>query len=391
MAGPTLAQQSSEYFNQVMNDVGNAGAAGPAQGYVPPVVQEAATAARGFHPLSYVKSYGQIPGNLAKFANPATEFGAADMAASLPAGAGSIAAFLAANPAGNALASATGNPDAGYLASHVIKDAAIGAGLASFVPGVGTLLGGAAGGAFGALQGLFHHSNTNPDEAVVKRLQGVRDQTFSSLAGVLDPQTVAAVRSQYDQYLNDSSPTQVQDAQGNVHSVSGVDAGRARAFDYLSKVQAANQPTSLPGIPDQTTTGGLSAQEMLKLQEQTTRLMSPMYDQLRKEGTSEIQAWMQAATPAGQKIDSAITNLGKVYQGSLGELTAAYKLQAQAQPFLNAVASSVYNKGITAQNAPTANGGTLASLLAGGGQGQQAQVGQPPLATNYGASPLLIQ
>lgn len=351
----------------------------------------------------YVKSYGQIPGNFAKFINPGNEFGAADLAESLPGGAGSIAGYVAAAPLGHLAGQLTGNQQFGGLTKNVIKDAAIGAGIGSFVPipGVGTGLGAAAGGAIGALTSLFHKGGSDAD--TVKNLQGQRDAAFQSLSGMgISPSTLAAIRTEYDSMLNNSSPVSGQDAKGNPITLSGVDAGRARAFSYLSQVQqyqGAQPGAALPGLPDQSASStGLSAQSMLALQSETTKLMQPMYQQLQHQGDAEVNAWAAQATPAGQKVSAATQNLANVYKGNIGELEQAYQLQAQAQPFLNAVAANTYNQGLQAQASPSSSGSSLAQLLAsspsatGQASAQAGATGVPSTATNYGGNnPVLIQ
>lgn len=408
----TLAEQSAEYFNQVMNGpAGQAGGAGPAQGYVAPVAEQ--VAGGGFHPLAYAKSYGEIPGNLMKFANPSTEFGAADFAASLPTGAGSIAAYLAANPAGNLATSATGDPNEGYAVKTMMKDTALGAGLGNLIPipGVGAGVGAVAGALYGGVQSVLHSRNSqvNPDDATVARLQGARDSAFSSLQNAgLSPAQLQTIHQEYDRRLSDQSivtlqPGDVNPLDGKTtgkggQTLSNIDSARARAFSYLDSVSKAwsqNSSTLPPGFPAADATGsGMSAQQMLALQEQTSKLMAPMIDSARREGLSEIAAWQKAATPAGQHISAAVSNLAGMYSAGVGQLTDAYKLQAQGQPFLNAVAATTYNQGIKAQNASaagTASGGTLASVLAGNGA-PQASVQPAMTATNYGGNnPLLIQ
>lgn len=285
-----------------------------------------------------------------------------------------IASQLAANPVGNFLGQQTGNADFGHFAGSVIKDAGIGAGIGSFVPVIGTGLGAAAGGAIGALLGSKHQATQG------EQLAGMENQAWSGLAGMgVDPATIKSVQGEYQ----------------TLKSTQGVNA----ATSYLNQVyqyQGQNSQQSLPGLPNATT--GLDPAHIMAIQSSITGLMAPYMQGEQKANDAQINAFMQAATPAGQKISAATQHLGDLYKANNDEITNSYILQAQGEPFLNVLASSAYNKGILAQSGAGSSGASLASLLTGnagvasGSSSGQASVAPASTAANYGANnPVLIQ
>lgn len=336
-----------------------------------PVEETGASGGRIAGKIGMVKNFMGDLGALKSGEMPIGEF-LAEHGAGLSAMGLPLAAQLAANPVGNFLGNETGNQDFGHFSSSVIKGAGIGAGIGSIVPIVGTGLGAAAGGALGALFGSKHHASQ------AEQLSGMESQAWSGLSGMgVDANTIKAVQGEYQ----------------TLKASQGINA----ATSYLNQVyqyQGQNSQQNLPGLPNSQT--GLDPSHTLALQSAITGLMGPYMQQEAKTSNAQIDAFMRAATPEGQKISAATQHLGDLYKANNGEITNAYILQAQGEPFLNLLASSAYQKGLKAQAG--ASGSSLASLLTGsvGASGSASGTAFPnsnaPLATNYGgASPLLLQ
>lgn len=411
----TLAEQVAQNLASATapNSPLNPGVLGSSGGYAPPsfVEQAAEQAATGktkmFPLLSAFKN----------FANPAMpEYGASALGTALLPTVVPAAGYAGAHLAGNLLRGTSFGkdyPGAGSAVSSIGSGMAIGAGLGLAggpltplsVP-AGILGGGIAGAGAWLLGKHGGQTSTERWNQNLNMLIQRKNEAFDNLKqwGV-SPDVVEGVRQEYDSLLNNKNPINL--AKGDVNpytgqvltgplTLSGTDASHARAFNYLSQVEQTQQKNAppLPGLEDATAAAtGMNPKQMLALQEQTTQLMAPYMADIQKQGNAEIANWAQAATPLGQHISAATQSLANVYKGSLGKVNDAYILQAQGTPFLNALASTQYNAGVKAQqqSAAGSSGGSGLAALLQASPSPQANIGSPALATNYGASPLLIQ
>ncbi len=231
------------------------------------------------------------------------------------------------------------HPDAATALSKIGGGAAIGAGLGSFIPGLGTVAGGLAGGAVGGLQAIF----SQPTKSMDEKLAEAEGKTWQQLGGMgIDAKTLTDVQQEYNVLKNTQSPEAAQ--------------------NYISQVaQYAQSQQKLPGLPDPNT--GMDPARILAVQQQVTSLMAPYMERQAAASDAGINAMMQYATPEGQKISAATQHLGNMYKAGNQEITNAYILQAQGAPFLNMLESSTYNAGLKAQQG---GGGSssLADILA---------------------------
>lgn len=258
------------------------------------------------------------------------------------------------------------HPDVAPAIGTIGRDAAIGAGIGTLVPipGVGTLAGGLAGGVVGGLQTLFggHHQSAD------QQLANQENQVWTQLGATLPASQVQAVQNEYN-------------------AVKG-SYGQAMAANYLQQVQQTQAQSlfaNAPGLGQQNT------DQTLALQSQIAGMIGPYMEQQSKASSAQIDAFMRAATPDGQKISAATQHLGDMYKANNQEITDSYILQAQSQPLLDQMASTLYKQGVSA-SATGSSGGSLASLLSGNaGVASGAQSGQASLtpaitASNYGAN-----
>lgn len=257
------------------------------------------------------------------------------------------------------------HPDVAPAIGTIGRDAAIGAGIGTMVPipGVGTATGALAGGIVGGLQTLFGGHHKSPQQALADQESTV----WTQLGATLPADQVAAVQNEYN-------------------SVKG-SYGQAMAANYLQQVQQTQAQSlfaNAPGLGQQNT------DQTLALQSQIAGMMGPYMQQQSKASGAQIDAFMRAATPEGQKISAATQHLGDMYKANNQQITDSYILQAQSQPLLDQMASTLYQKGITA-SATGSSGGSIASLLAGNagvasGSGAQPNLSPAITASNYGAN-----
>lgn len=262
------------------------------------------------------------------------------------------------------------HPDAQTALGDIGSGAALGAGGFAFGPEVGipaSLVGGIAGG----LKYLF----SGPTKSSAQKQADQESQIWNALgASGVDPNTLKAVQGEYS-VLKSADPT--------------------RAQNYLGQVyQYAQQNQQLPGLPG-TNAGGLSPQNILQLQSAVTGLYAPYVQAQQQANDAQIQQFMQAATPAGQKISAATQHLGQMYQASGDSIANSYILQAQGEPALDALTNQYYQKGVTAATTGSSGSG-IASLLAGnsgltaGASSSQASISPALTASQYGAGNQLL-
>lgn len=287
--------------------------------------------------------------------------------------AGGLAAQLAAPHVGNFLATETNNKDFGNMASSAIKGAGIGAGIGAMggpLDFISVPVGALGGAAIGALLGSKHKASAAEQQA------NQESQIWNAIgAAGVDPKTLKSVQNEYS-VLKSTDPT--------------------RAQNYLGQVyQYAQSNQQLPGLPGPNS-GGLDPQNILKLQTAITGLYAPYVQAQQRANSASIDQFMQAATPAGQKISAATQHLGEMYKQSGNAIANSYILQAQGEPALDALTNQYYQKGVAAATTGSGGSGGIASLLAGnsgltaGASSAQASVNPAMTASQYGAGNQLL-
>lgn len=345
-----------------------AGPAGPVESALPEVAEAGGKVGKLASAKSLLADLGALKGGEMSIPEFLAEHGTA---AGLGVG---LASQLAAKPIGNLLGGATHNSDFGNMASSTIKGAGIGAGIGAMggpLDFISVPVGALGGAAIGALFGSKHKASAQEQQA------NQESQIWSAIgAAGVDPKTLKSVQDEYG-VLKASDPT--------------------RAQNYLGQVyQYAQQNQQLPGLPS-ANAGGLSPQNILQLQTAITGLYAPYVQAQQQANSASIDQFMQAATPAGQKISAATQHLGEMYKQSGNAIANSYILQAQGEPALDALTSQYYNKGVAASTTGGGSGG-IAALLSGnsgltaGASSSQASLSPALTASQYGAgNQLLVQ